>query len=122
MNNVNLIGRMVGEPRISETRTGKRVAHFSIAINGQRNNVTFVPVTAWDTACTTAQKYLHKGYQVGISGRLATSNNNQLEVIVNAISLIESQKSAEEINELLNAGTTKTTDEDLLDELGDFPL
>lgn len=117
MNNVNLIGRLTGEPKIIETRTGKMVAHFNLAINGQKNNTTFVQITAWDQCCTTTQKYLHKGYQVGISGRLTNSNSGSLEVVANAISLIES------VGKTPAKSEQTPSDLDLLDELEDeFPM
>lgn len=121
MNSVNLIGRLTGEPRVITTKTGKKVAHFNLALNGQRGNTTFVQITAWDQCCTTVEKYLHKGYQVGIAGRLATSNSGELEVVANAISLIESvatkaTKQPEQHSDTVSA-------EDLLNELEeDFPM
>ena len=90
MNNVNLIGRLTADPKVITTKTGKKVAHFNIAINGTGTTV-FVPITAWSPVCDTVQKYVRKGQNVGISGRLSTSSNGGLEVIANAVHLIETR-------------------------------
>lgn len=110
MNNVNLIGRLTSDPRIITTRTGKKVAHFSIAINGASSTV-FVQITAWSPVCNTVESYVKKGQNVGISGRLSTSSNGGLEVIANAVHLIENRGTNQNVSD-----SYREDDDDL-----DFP-
>lgn len=91
MNSVNLIGRLVQDPKTSTTRSMKDVSHFTIAINNKASAV-FVPVTAWEPLCDTVDKYLRKGNQVGVTGRLSTSSNGNLEIIASSIYLVDSKK------------------------------
>ena len=104
MNSVNLIGRLTGEPRMTQTKTGKKVGHFCIAINGA-NSAVFIQITAWNPVCDTVEKYCHKGNMIGISGRLTTSSNGNLEVTANSIHLMDTRQTP-------NDSTNETSDDD----------
>lgn len=108
MNNVSIIGRLTADPRTITTKTGRKVSHFSVAINNP-NSVIYVNITAWSPICDTVERFLRKGQNVGISGRLATDSSGKLEVIVNTIHLLEPHKE-----------TGKNSEEDT--NLLDFPL
>lgn len=83
INKVILIGHLAGDPEIHETKTGKKVAKFSIATNydttieGEKKQYTdFHRIVAWKSLADIAQKWLKKGMGVYIEGRL---HNNQYE-------------------------------------------
>ena len=83
INKVILIGHLAGDPEVRKTKTGKKVANFSIATNydttvgGEKKQYTdFHRVTAWGHLAETAEKWLKKGMGVYIEGRL---HNNQFE-------------------------------------------
>ena len=80
LNRVQLIGRLGKDPEGKFTPTGKRVAHFSVAISNRwkskegeaREYTEWVTVEAWGRLGEVCQEYLKKGSLVFIEGRLKT--------------------------------------------------
>ena len=80
LNRVQLIGRLGKDPESKFTPTGKKVAHFSIAVSnrwksgdGESKEYTeWVNVEAWGRLGEVCQEYLKKGSLVYIEGRLKT--------------------------------------------------
>ena len=80
LNRVQLIGRLGKDPEGKFTPTGKRVAHFSVAISnhwkskeGEAKEYTeWVNVEVWGRLGEICQEYLKKGSLVFIEGRLKT--------------------------------------------------
>ena len=80
LNRVQLIGRLGKDPEGKFTPTGKKVAHFSVAISnhwkskeGEAKEYTeWVNVEAWGRLGEVCQEYLKKGSLVFIEGRLKT--------------------------------------------------
>lgn len=80
LNRVQLIGRLGRDPEVKFTPTGKKVAHFSIAVSnrwksrdGEAKEYTeWVNVEAWERLGEVCQEYLHKGSLVYLEGRLKT--------------------------------------------------
>jgi single-strand DNA-binding protein len=81
LNKVMLMGRITHDPELKRTQTGMAVCNLSLAINEQwRDNqrqtvkrTTFVKVTCWSGTAEAVQKYLKKGSELYVDGRL-TSN------------------------------------------------
>ena len=77
LNSVVIVGRLTREPEIKYTPSGTALAHISVA-NGERtkqNNewkdyTNYFDVTVWGNSAVNCQKFLHKGSQVAVSGRL----------------------------------------------------
>jgi|OpeIllAssembly_1097287.scaffolds.fasta_scaffold215955_2 single-strand DNA-binding protein len=80
LNRVQLIGRLGKDPESRFTPTGKRLAHFSLAVSnrwksgdGESKEYTeWVNVEAWGRLGEVCQEYLRKGSLVYIEGRLKT--------------------------------------------------
>ena len=80
LNRVQLIGRLGRDPESKFTPTGKKVAHFSIAVSNRwkdregeiRESTEWVNVEAWERLGETCQEYLQKGSLVYVEGRLKT--------------------------------------------------
>ena len=80
LNRVQLMGRLGKDPESKFTPTGKKVAHFSIAISnrwkskeGEAKEYTeWVNVEAWGRLGEICAEYLKKGSLVFIEGRLKT--------------------------------------------------
>ncbi|MEM8965373.1 MAG: single-stranded DNA-binding protein [Bacteroidota bacterium] len=81
-NHVQLIGNLGQDPEIKELESGKKLAKFSIATtesykNKQGeivNDTQWHSIIAWDSLAGIAEKYLHKGKQVALSGKLTHRN------------------------------------------------
>lgn len=77
-NNVQLVGNLGQNPDVKQFDSGKKVAHFSIACTeshtdkeGKKIETTqWFRATAWEGLATIAEKYLVKGKQVAIAGKL----------------------------------------------------
>lgn len=75
MNRVLLTGRLTRDPELRSTATGKHVASFSIATNeyvSGKERSEFHNVVTWDKLAEICGRYLTKGQQVAIEGRLQT--------------------------------------------------
>ena len=81
MNKVILAGRLTKNPEIRYTQTGKAVASFTLAVNrrfshntNQEQTADFIPIVVWDKLAEVCSKYLFKGSQVLIEGRMQVRN------------------------------------------------
>lgn len=79
LNRVQLIGYLGKDPESKYTPTGKKVAHFSIAVTqrwktgGETKEYTeWVNIEAWGRLGEICQQYLKKGSLVYLEGRLKT--------------------------------------------------
>jgi single-strand DNA-binding protein len=76
MNKVILLGRLVRDPEVKYTTTGKVVAQFNIAVDRPFTNQSgereadFIPVVLWGKTAETAGNNLRKGQRVLVEGRL----------------------------------------------------
>jgi single-strand DNA-binding protein len=75
MNRVLLTGRLTRDPELRTTASGKAVAQFSIASHqyvGGKELSEFHSIVAWNRLAETCGRYLGKGQQVALEGRIAT--------------------------------------------------
>ena len=88
VNKVILIGNAGQDAEVKSTSTGKSVASFSLAVNeGFRGKsgksvkrVEWVRCVAWSKLAEVAGKYVRKGKQVFVEGRLQTRKYQDSEV------------------------------------------
>ena len=82
VNKVILIGNLGSDPEVRYLESGSAVAKFSIATtesytnkSGERvDNTEWHRIELWEGLAKVAEKYLKKGSQVYIEGRLRTDN------------------------------------------------
>jgi single-strand DNA-binding protein len=86
LNRVQLIGRLGKDPESRYTPTGKKVAHFSLAVSQRwmvagesKENTEWVNIEAWDRLGEVCQEYLKKGSLVYLEGRLKTDKYESRE-------------------------------------------
>lgn len=71
MNLVILMGRLGQDPDMRMTASGKQVANFSLATdNGKDKDPSWHKCIAWEKLAEITGKYLRKGSQVLIRGRI----------------------------------------------------
>jgi len=103
-NSVNLIGNLGMDPEIKLLESGKKLARFSVATSELYRNAEgeqiketqWHQVVAWGGNATIAEKFLKKGREVALNGRLShrsyedkNGNTRYLtEVIVTEIVLL----------------------------------
>lgn len=82
MNKVILMGRLTRDPevRYSQGENATAIARYSIAVerriksNNNENNTDFINIVAFGKAGEFAEKYLHKGTKVLVTGRIQTGS------------------------------------------------
>lgn len=72
MNKIFLIGRLTKDPQRGQTQSGKTVARFSVAVKKQgQDGADFFDATAFDKTAENVLRYLAKGRQVAVVGRVS---------------------------------------------------
>jgi single-strand DNA-binding protein len=76
VNRVLITGRLTRDPEMRTTASGKSVTTFTVATNEYAGNgkekAEYHPVVTWDRLAEICGRYLGKGQQVAIEGRLQT--------------------------------------------------
>lgn len=76
MNHITLIGRLTKDPELKYTSSGTAVCSFTLAVNRRftsqngEKEADFIPVVVWNKAAENCAKYLSKGRQTAVEGRL----------------------------------------------------
>jgi single-strand DNA-binding protein len=107
-NRVTLIGNLGQDPDIKTTETGKKVTHFTLATkdgyknaDGQKiSETTWHNIVAWNGLADIAGKYLKKGREVAVEGRIVYktyedkkgATKNITEIVLNDLILLRSGK------------------------------
>ena len=109
-NKVQLIGNLGNAPEVKTTENGKKLARFSVATNESYRNAKGEKVTettwhnlvAWGKVADIAEKFLTKGKEVAIEGKLINRSYTDkdgikryvTEILVNELLLIGGEKPA----------------------------
>lgn len=109
MNSANLIGRLTRDPDIRYTQEQMCVAHFTLAVDrpakkGKKAEADFISCAAFGKTAEIVEKYVRKGNQMGLSGRIRTgaytNKDGQkvytTEVVTDRVYLIGGRSKAEE--------------------------
>lgn len=75
MNNVVLIGRLTKKPEIRYSpNTQEAVTNFTIAVDRYKEGADFIKVTAYGKRAESICRYMDKGRQIAIQGKLRTGS------------------------------------------------
>lgn len=103
MNKILLIGRLTKDAALRYTADGKEVLDINLAVDdgyGERKSTIWFRCSLWGKRAVSLEKYLAKGTQVFIDGRLNHVDGNprvwgegkaSFEVFVNDIKLLGSR-------------------------------
>lgn len=107
-NRVTLIGNLGQDPETKTTETGKKVTHFTLATSdgyknsdGQKvNETTWHNIVAWNGLADIAGKFLKKGKEVAVEGRIVYRSfedktgvtKNITEIVLNDLVLLRNGK------------------------------
>ena len=108
LNKILLLGRLVADPELRYTATGKAVAQFTLAVDRPfasqdgKKEADFIPVILWGKTAEAAANYSFKGQRLLVEGRLQIrsyeakdgSKRWATEVIGNSIEFIEKKESS----------------------------
>jgi single-strand DNA-binding protein len=109
-NKVQLIGNLGNAPEVKTTESGKKLARFSVATNESYRNAKGEKVTettwhnlvAWGKVAEIAEKYLTKGKEVAVEGKLINRSYTDKDGNKKYITEVE-------VNEILMFGGDKPT-------------
>ena len=109
-NKVQLIGNLGKSPELKTTESGKKLVKFSVATNEMYTNqkgekvkeTQWHNVVAWGKLADIAEKYLNKGAEVAVEGKLITKDytdkdgnkKSSTEIQVNELLLLGSKANA----------------------------
>jgi single-strand DNA-binding protein len=107
-NKVQLIGNLGNTPEIINLESGKKLAKFSVATNESYRNTKgewvqetqWHNLVAWGKTAEIAEKYLNKGTEVAIEGKLTNKSYEDkngvkkyiTEIVVNELLMLGSKK------------------------------
>lgn len=139
LNVVALMGRLVADPQLRQTTTGKNVASFRVAVdrgrkdaNGQ-NQADFFDIVAWDKSAEFVCRYFQKGSLIAVEGRLQSrnyqdksgNNRNAVEVVVNNVSFAGNKEAAQSqnvANRAVSAPVVANNEYEPIEDDGDLPF
>jgi len=104
-NKIQLIGHLGNPPEVKNTENGKKMARFSIATNEDYTNAkgekvretTWHNIVAWGKVAEIVEKFLVKGSEVIIEGKLINRSYHDKEGVKKYITEVE-------VNELMMLG------------------
>lgn len=117
MNKVILMGRLTRDPevRYSQGEQATAVARYTLAVDrrgrNQENSADFIQCVAFGKAAEFAERYLHKGTKIVLTGRIQTGSytNKDGQRVYTTDIVVEDQEFAESKNaESGNAGGYNT--------------
>lgn len=105
LNQVVLMGRLVADPELRSTTTGRSVCSFRMAVDrdfvraGEQREADFISVVAWGNTGTFVSNYFRKGSMIAVVGRIQTRNyedktgakRTAFEVVANQVSFCGSK-------------------------------
>ncbi|MCL2451935.1 single-stranded DNA-binding protein [Candidatus Saccharibacteria bacterium] len=138
---VILLGNLTADPETRTTPSGQSVTSFSLAINrtwndanGERQEETsFINCTAWGARGETIAKYVSKGRQLLVSGRLQQRSwddkdtgkkRSTIDVIVEEFSFISDGRGGSNATGTTSSKSKKSEviDEAPVDNVSDEPI
>lgn len=94
------IGRLVRDPEVRYTQSGKAVCRFTLAIDrrGGEKQADFIPCVAWEKTAEVIAQYVSKGQKIAVDGRIQTRSYEQdgrkvyvTEVVVQSMEFCDSK-------------------------------
>ena len=109
MNKVILMGRLTKDPDVRVSQDGQTtIGRYTLAVDRRmkKDEADFISVVAFGKSAEFAEKYLHKGTKVVVSGRIQTgsyTNKDGVKVYTTDV-VAEDQEFAESKNASSNGG------------------
>lgn len=115
MNKVVLMGRLTKDPDIRYTQDNTAVARYTLAVDrrSKEKDADFISCIAFGKAGEFADKYLHKGTKIAVTGRIQTGSYTDKDgkKIYTTDVVIDEQEFCESKNSPSNASETTRTNE-----------
>lgn len=122
MNKVILMGRLTRDPdiRMGVGEGATLIAHYTLAVdrytkqNDNEQTADFISCVAFGKAAEFAQKYLHQGIKVLVTGRMQTGSytNRDGKKVYTTDVIVEGHEFAESKNAIQNNSSNKQVSSD----------
>jgi single-strand DNA-binding protein len=138
-NKVILLGNLTADPELRTTPNGQNVTSFSLAINRTWNNAngerqeetSFINCTAWGKTGETIAKYVSRGRQLLVSGRLQQrtwqdkdtgKNRSAIDVVVEEFSFVSDGNRSGEGGSSSAPRGSSSVKEPIVEDISDDPI
>ena len=109
LNQTVIVGRLVRDPELRETDTGKKITNITLAVPRSYKNVNgeydtdFIPCTLWQGIAESTTEYVKKGDLLGVKGRVQSRNieldddtkRSVIELVAEKVTFLSSKKQEE---------------------------
>ena len=107
MNAVQLVGRFTADPKMTYTNGGSTIARFNLAVDRRFKSengpeADFISCVAFGKTAEFIEKYFHKGYKIGLQGRIQTGSYEKdgqkyytTDVVAENVEFVESKNAAQ---------------------------
>ena len=106
LNQTVIVGRLVRDPELRETDTGKKITNITLAVPRSYKNVNgeydtdFIPCTLWQGIAESTTEYVKKGDLLGVKGRVQSRNieldddtkRSVIELVAEKVTFLSSKK------------------------------
>lgn len=127
LNVIAIQGRLVADPTLRQTQTGKNVATFRVACDRNRKGpdgqtqADFIDIVVWDKTAEFVCRYFTKGNLIAVHGRLQTraytdkngANRTAVEVLASDVSFCGPRQQAQQ---------PTAEDFSVIEDTGDLPF
>ena len=119
---VILIGRLCADPELRYTNNGTVVANFTLAVDrrfSKEKQADFINIVAWKAQAENCAKYIAKGAQVAVEGRIQTrkyqdrdgNNRTAFEVVANSVQFLSRMRQpGEDVAEMVDGTVIDESD------------
>ncbi len=116
LNRVILMGRLVADPELKTTTSGKSVTSFRIAVDrsyvksGEERKADFIDIVCWRQTAEFVCRYFSKGSLIALEGQLQTrtyqakdgTNRNVVEVVADNVSFTGERRDSSQFSQSYN--------------------
>lgn len=109
MNKVIVTGRLVRDPEMRYTQSGKAVTNFTIAVDrhNKEKEADFIKINTWDAQAENVAKFLAKGSLVLIEGSIRTGSYEKdgqkvftTEVIAQRVDFLDTKRKDSDVEDV----------------------
>ena len=74
LNRIIVMGRLVRDPELRRSQSGKAVTSFTVAVDrpGVKDKTDFIDCVAWEKKAEFVSRYFRKGQRIEVSGVITT--------------------------------------------------
>lgn len=112
INKAILVGRLTKDIELMQSKSGKKVVQFTLAVNRDKENSDFINCVAWEKTAELMNQYLQKGSLIAAEGTIRTRQYQDktdrtvfvTEILVNQVQFLESKPKTQQQSSNYNIG------------------